>query len=224
MVYLLSGYKRSGKDTAAKYLIETQGFERRAFADSLKDDVAKFLGVNRMDMDDDAMKERAIIERPVTAYDEFSKMTTEFLYKEFRTDARQQAISYNWLDNKMFATFCDGMVVEHFPLYWTPRAACIFIGSVGRSFNTNHWVDRALSGVRTQDNIVVSDFRYKSEYNRIIDLYGKENITTVRINRFDDVNSTDPSERNLDDFTFDYIIDNKGSMEEYFNNLQKVFG
>lgn len=223
MIYLLSGWKRSGKDTAANYLIE-KGMERRAFADSLKDDVAKFLGIRRSDMDDNDFKEKAILDRPVKAYDSFSKMTTEFLAKEFRTEDNRKPIDVNWCDNKLFATYNDGLVTENFPLYWTPRAACIFIGSVGRAYHSNHWVDRALKNVENYNDYVVSDFRYVSEYNRVVELFGKENVCTVRINRFDTIDSTDDSERNLDNFTFDYIIDNKGTMEEYLNNLKKVFG
>lgn len=37
MILGLTGVAQSGKDTAAKYLIKNYGFERRAFADKLKD-------------------------------------------------------------------------------------------------------------------------------------------------------------------------------------------
>jgi hypothetical protein len=220
-IVLLSGWKRSGKDTAAKYLIE-KGYERRAFADSLKDDVAKFLGIRRSDMDDETFKETAILDRPVAAYDAFSKMVAEFLAPEFRTRDKKKASTTGWVDNKLFAIEFKGFVTEGLQLYWTPRAACIFIGSVGRAYNANHWVDRALKDV--SKNTVVSDFRYKSEYDRVVQLFGKENICTVRINRFDTVDSKDDSERNLDDFEFDYVIDNKSSIEDYFNNLKRIFG
>ncbi len=42
-----AGYATSGKDTAANYLVEKYGYERRAFADKLKDSVAALLNINR---------------------------------------------------------------------------------------------------------------------------------------------------------------------------------
>ena len=221
-IFLLSGYKRSGKDTAAQYLIEHRGMERRAFADSLKDDVAKFLGISRSHMDDPDFKEKAIIEHPVNAFDPFSKMNNQFLAKEFRTSDGQQPIDVEWLNDSLFAVECDGMYTERKKLYWTPRAACIFIGSVGRTFNSDHWVDKALPPTTT-GHIVVSDFRYKSEYSRVVDSFGAYNVKTVRIDRFDSVNSTDPSETNLDDFEFDIRINNKGSLEEFYNKLKGIY-
>jgi hypothetical protein len=219
-VYLLSGYKQSGKDTAANFLVEALDFKRRAFADSLKDDVAVFFNISRKDMDDNSKKESPILIRPVTAYDPFSKMVNEFLVKEFRTNLGEQAITYEWADNKLYAIDNDGMVTYASQLYWTPRAACIFVGSVGRSFNANHWVDRALNLTRTKDQVVVSDFRYKSEYDRVTALFGKEKVKTIRIDRYDNVNSTDPSERNLDDFEFDIRIENKGTLEDFLNKVK----
>ena len=217
----MSGYKQSGKDTAAKYLIESKGYERRAFADSLKDDVAKFLGLSRSAMDDSNLKEKAIPECPVRAFDPFSKMTNEFLAKEFRTLDGEQAISTEWLNSTLFAVDLDGSYIDHKKLFWTPRAACIFIGSVGRAFDSDHWVDRALPLSNTTGNIVVSDFRYKSEYDRVVEMFGSYNVKTVRIDRFDTINSTDPSERNLDDFDFDLRIENKGTLEEFFAKVKK---
>lgn len=42
----LTGYKGSGKDTVAAYLIKEYGYERRAFADKLKQSAAALFGIN----------------------------------------------------------------------------------------------------------------------------------------------------------------------------------
>lgn len=47
MIIGLSGYKGSGKDTAGQYLVEHYGFERRAFADKVKEATEALLGVPR---------------------------------------------------------------------------------------------------------------------------------------------------------------------------------
>ncbi len=41
----VAGYARSGKDTFAHALVEGAGFTRRALADAIKEDVARFLGI-----------------------------------------------------------------------------------------------------------------------------------------------------------------------------------
>jgi len=219
-IILLSGYRGSGKDTAANHLVQTRNYERRAFADSLKDDVAKFLGINRMDMDDPDRKEKPILHRPVLATDTFSRMITEYLSREFRTKDGVRPNSSHWLGDKLIAPMCDGLSIEGKQLFWTPRAACIFIGSSGRAYNPNHWVDRALQNVDKNDKIVVSDFRYVSEYYSVSDMYGKENVETIRIERFNDIDSSDDSERNLDNFDFDVRVSNKGTIDDFMNILE----
>jgi hypothetical protein len=45
LIVMLSGYARSGKDTAAALLVEEYGFQRLAFADPLKQDVSRRTGL-----------------------------------------------------------------------------------------------------------------------------------------------------------------------------------
>lgn len=51
MIVGFTGLAGSGKDTAAKYLVEKYGFERHAFADKLKDAVAALMFIPREDVD-----------------------------------------------------------------------------------------------------------------------------------------------------------------------------
>lgn len=228
-IVLLSGYKKSGKDIAANLLVQERGFKRAAFADSLKNDVSLMFGLSKNDTNLQTLKESPILDRPVQYHDLFSKMVNEFLFKEFRTEQGESPTYFNWIDHRMISVESDGQSVEAHQLYWTPRAVCILLGSTGRSFDPNHWVDRALTypGVQTtlhtvKSNIVVSDFRYRSEYDRVVRLFGKENVKTVRIDRFSTVDSNDPSERDLDDFTFDIRVPNKGTLQEFMSKIKEV--
>lgn len=51
MIIGLCGYKNSGKDAVAAYLIKTYDFERKAFADPLKHSVAALLNIPMQDVD-----------------------------------------------------------------------------------------------------------------------------------------------------------------------------
>jgi cytidylate kinase len=66
MIVAVSGWKGSGKDTAAKILVEKYGFRRVAFADVLKDMVADQYGIVRSHCDDPAFKEKPIMSMPAS--------------------------------------------------------------------------------------------------------------------------------------------------------------
>jgi hypothetical protein len=66
MVVLVSGWAGAGKDCAAALLVEECGFQRVAFADALKEDVAKVTGMP-LDWFYSAQKDRPL-ERPCAAY------------------------------------------------------------------------------------------------------------------------------------------------------------
>lgn len=51
MIIGLCGQKGSGKDTVGAYLIKTHGFERKAFADPLKQSIAKLFNISFAEVD-----------------------------------------------------------------------------------------------------------------------------------------------------------------------------
>lgn len=51
IIILLSGYMRSGKDVVGKYLVDSYGFQRYAFADMLKDEAASMYNIDRSSLD-----------------------------------------------------------------------------------------------------------------------------------------------------------------------------
>src|SRR5665213_2295924 len=85
MIICLSGFKQSGKDTCADYLIKNHKAIRVALADPLKDMVAEEYGIDRASLDDPNRKESPILTMPVEPKDGFSRMIAEFMVKEFRT-------------------------------------------------------------------------------------------------------------------------------------------
>lgn len=193
-IILLSGWKRSGKDTAADILVKDFNYKRLGFADPLKDLVANLFGIKRRDCDSAETKEQPIMYMPVDPRDGFSKTVTAFMTKEFKPEPYPRGLG---MDTK----------------YWTPRALCILVGSCMRSVNPNFWVEKALSQCEPGGLYVIADCRYKNEVETV--KRADAQVITVRINRFDTSPSDDPSERDLDDYPFDIVINNKGSLEEF---------
>ena len=192
LIVALSGWKGSGKDSVAKFMVEEHGFKRIAFADVLKDMVAETYKIPRSYMDDIQYKESALLNMPVRPVDKFSKMITEFMHKEFAP--------------------VDGS------LYWSPRALCILEGSIKRSADPDYWVSRALSKANDpHGKYVITDVRYRSELTKLEELVSqsksKDELITVRVKRFDDSPSTDPSERDLDNTAMDVVIPNYNSLD-----------
>lgn len=226
MIVCLSGFKGSGKDTVANYLIENYNAIRVAFADPLKDSVAEEFGIDRSSLDDPKRKESPIPTMPVNPKDGFSEMIAEFMFKEFRTSRGLQAFNFTYHE-KQFYGDVEGYGLSS--LYWTPRALAILKGSVNRSVRSDFWTSKAFGIMQAELNenseqiIVVSDLRYKSEMVQLKERFGDKAVF-IRINRFKESPSSDPSERDLDDGQFDYYLDNSKTIEDTFKQIEDIFG
>lgn len=225
-VVAISAWKFSGKDTCANYLIDN-GYIRCAFADVLKDMVAAEYGVPRSHMDDPAFKEAPILTMPVIPKDSFTLNIARMLFTEFRTENGSPAMEPYVDPSGAFLGVMGRSVAQ---MYWTPRALCILKGSTNRAVDSSYWVSKTIDEINSLrmgelqlnhgngTNVVISDLRYRSEVDQLRQAFGKD-LITVRVNRFQDVNSTDASERDLDNFQFDITIENVGTLEELYYKL-----
>lgn len=220
-VIAISGWKHSGKDTCADYLIKNHNFTRIGFADPLKDMVAKEYGVKREWLDDPQYKDLPLIGMPIESKDDFTRTIHNFMLGEFRTvGGYKPDKGYVRTENDYLETF---IFDEWEKLYQTPRSLCILKGSVNRSVRSNYWVSKAIDSIKTSNlnNVVISDMRYKSEMQQLREAF-ENNLITIRINRFSNNPSQDPSETDLDNAKFDFIVENKGEKEEFFAQLQEI--
>ncbi len=69
----------------------------------------------------------------------------------------------------------------------------------------------------TKFNYVISDFRFPIEYNVLSENFN--NVTTVRIDRNLNNGIVDPSETQLENFKFDHVIENNGSLDELYKKI-----
>jgi hypothetical protein len=204
LVIALSGWAKSGKDTAGAHLVANHGFTRVAFADVLKDLVASQYQIPRSWLDDQQYKETPIIKYPVLTKDGFSEHLHGFMSKEFR---------------------------EHNgKLHHTPRSLAILEGSVKRSVDPNYWVNTVVSKINKLnefnptvhgsgvDRFVITDMRYRSELE-LLQVAFSTDLFPVRINRWASNPSTDPSETDLDSINFPLVLQNVSTVEEYFNKI-----
>ena len=208
-VVALSGWKGSGKDLVAEYLVEKYGFSRVAFADPLKDTVSAQFNIDRKSIDNRFIKESAILSLPVDPKDSYSRNLSGFLLGEFVFEDDTKLASGDLeLLSRMGDSKFDYIKLTYGQLYWTRRALCILEGSTKRTADPEYWIKQACLQMKSGGRYVVSDARFTNEILTLAQLLPNA-LTTVRIDRFKESSSSDPSERDLDDFPFPFIINNK---------------
>jgi hypothetical protein len=180
----LAGHKGSGKDTAALHLMAKYGYRPISLAYILKDKVADMYNIPRDWMDDRRLKEEPLLNYPAIPTDSFSATIHSLLKDELKSG------------------------------YWTPRALLILEGSVKRSVRANWWIERVLDTIRSSSSgYIITDMRYCNEANTLKLLV--PGTKCIRIHR-DSVKlaTQDPSERDLDYYPFDAVIQNNGTIDE----------
>lgn len=193
MILGLSGYARSGKDEAAKVLVEEFGYKRVAFADKLRDVLYAL--------------------NPMVSYGEWQFV--EHAGRWFTIDSGmhktigvQDVIDqYGW----------DGY--KETPYGTEIRRLLQRLGTeAGREqLGQDIWVDAAFQGLSDSDKIVVTDVRFPNEAQAIKDRGG----WVVRVKRVSvkEANSH-PSETSLDDWDFDVHLSNWGTLDEYRQHVR----
>jgi len=145
MIIGLSGYARSGKDEAARVLVEKFGFERIAFADKLRD----FL--------------YALNPMIFVTYREYDRK--KFLDPtEYESDRLQSVIDeYTWDGYKetIYGTEIRGLLQR--------------LGTeAGRGvLGDNVWIDAALGSIKPDGRYVVTDVRFPNEADAVRSLNGE---------------------------------------------------
>ena len=227
-VVALSAWKGSGKDMVADYLVQNHGFERISFADPLKDRVAEQYGLDRASLDDQSQKELPLLDMPCIFTDAFSQHVGMFMYREFRTADGKVAIAVD-IDkdghlNSVTYTNSNGDITRcKEKLYWTRRALCILEGSSKRTSDKDHWIKQAVAKMKDGGKYVIADVRYQSEMASL-NKAAPGSVIPMRIQRFETTSSQDPSERDLDHYYFEHLINNQNGItkEGVFAQVESV--
>lgn len=98
----------------------------------------------------------------------------------------------------------------------TVRTHLINYGQNARASDPFIWVREACkSAVEDRHPLVVfTDWRMKDEFDFVVDTFGRDNVTCVRIHRWDEPPLADITECQLDTFDFDVHIKNRGSLQD----------
>lgn len=194
-ILMVSGFKNSGKDTLANYLWEDQDYHKMAFADQLKYQVSKTYNI------------------PINYF--YQRELKDDVIASFNTNSILDAQA------KRILTVFESELKDS---CWTPRSLCILEASVKKAVDPHYYTNKVAEAIMNgfSQNVVIADWRFLNEYTKMKEHFGND-IKTVRVNRYDSVDSLDPSELELANFDkFDYIIDNKGTVNDFHNNIDNL--
>ena len=215
----ISGWKRSGKDTVGSILRNKIEATRLSFADALKVMVSVKYDIPMEMLHSQDLKETPLLNMPVTPKDSFSLAIIRMMSEEFRyKDGMKCGIDLKLVNDSFIQHFTQ---YSH-KLYWTPRALLILEGSIARSTNPNFWIDKAINGLSSDTNYVITDVRYRNEIDSLKEKCKDHKVISIRVNRFDTCDSTDPSERDLDNYKFDYVINNKSTLDDLESQINDI--
>lgn len=183
---MVSGKARSGKDTFVDFFIKNSSkyCRRFAFADPLKEMAKELYGWNG----EKTPEGRGLLI-------DVGQIGRGVFGIEHLND--------RMLDSEIFGLGADRIyqIKERFNVfkkYFTPSS----------TFWSDILYKNLLLKSNHLDHVLISDWRFQSEYYAMMLYLGRDAITKIRIHRdvpiIDDI-----SEKDLDTFTFDYHIDNK---------------
>lgn len=202
MILGLSGYARSGKDTAASVLVDEFGFTRIAFADKLRE---VLLAINPKVAEE-------IVEDDIFSEEREDPIKT---VKSVYTARVSDVIEYHGWDGYKETVYNDEI-----------RGLLQRLGTeAGRNIlGPNIWVDTALRSLEPDGKYVVTDMRFPNEFAAVKERGG----TTWRINRqgigpaVAPDGTVHPSETSLDDHQFDRVIANDVNFLKFKDKIRLI--
>jgi hypothetical protein len=197
----ITGKKRSGKDTAATFLVNELGYQRAAFADKLKKAANTIFGF--IDLSDDAKE----IEVDCKVYaPDIGDALRELGFKI----EEMANVSGNLFD--VYEEYIERFTGTGFIAKISPRVAYQLLGTeFGRMYDEKFWINQIDISF---PNTVITDVRFDNEAKFIKDNGGK--IILIE-NPFVEENDTSKhaSEAGVDRRYIDAVIVNDDSLNEF---------
>lgn len=115
-----------------------------------------------------------------------------------------------------------GKEVQYDELY-TVRDLLIKYGNEKREVDPAYWIKKVIQKIEQRQSnnskVIIPDFRYPLEYHFCKMHFPSSVISTMKICRYTYPKRTDLSETSLENFTFDYYIDNSKDIAHFYTNL-----
>ena len=102
----------------------------------------------------------------------------------------------------------------------TVRDLLIRYGDEKRKDDQAYWIKKVIRKIegKRSDQVVIPDFRYPEEYHFCKEHFSSGLISTMKFYRYDYPKRTDPSETSLENFPFDYYINNQKDIYNFYTD------
>ena len=231
--YTLEQYLENNS-LASKWLENHSNWETKKFADKLKDIVCLLINCTREQLEEQEFKNKELGE-------EWNKWSLCY----FDENNNYEKIFDTLHNLQEFANNLDKRYRTHQPqeIKMTPRLFLQLLGTeCGREIiHPNIWVNSLMSEYKSltefplynenkiikgeehkiYPNWIITDMRFFNELNAV----KSKNSITIRVNRNNKkeyIITEHQSETELDNATFDYVIENNGSIEELIKKVKEI--
>jgi hypothetical protein len=214
MIIAINGYIGSGKDTVGNMIksLTTEGFEIKKFAEKLKQVASMLTGIPREKFEDQDFKKLPLPRQWDTWCVEFDGNTYGCFatVEEAEEYEKQERSKLRWGRNMKTKVIQRPMLVREF-------LQKLGTDAVRYGLHPDTWVNALFADFdEDKDNWIITDCRFPNEARAVKERGGQ----VVRINRdleqadYQTLEQRHPSETSLDDYTFDYIINNVGDLDD----------
>jgi len=242
----IGGAKGSGKNTAAKVLVEKYGFREYSLAGPLKKLVSKVFDIPLENLEDPVLKE-TLFESPIIVdhtvifqiyeqcswmlnLDSFKKTKNTILegmiYKAVRRDTKNTMIPRHIIKSLSNSESSPSFAQSPLPYksFSTPRELLQFVGTdlIRECINPYFWCKVLDESIKNETKVIVTDVRFFEERQYIQAKKG----ALIRIDRALSNNGTDShkSETSLgNDNEYNFLIRNNGSIEDLRERLDVLY-
>ena len=216
----IAGRKGHGKDTAANFLVDLQGFVNIKFASGIKQIATSFFHFAYYTAEQKDLSTEELFELTDGSRKEES---LELLHAQGNNLFRQFMEEYNDLLEEIFVVDIRTLDVPEFK-GTTSREFQQFIGTeVGRNLvGETVWTDAAIREANEYENVVISDVRFPNE----VEVIQNEGGYVYRIERpgvTDTGFSNHPSEALIDTLDVDGVISNDGTLRDLREQVIQLY-
>lgn len=220
----IAGLANSGKDTAANmldYILNTPRIFRNYFWYEI---LGKWKGKYKITAFAKPLKQTlsVILNKPIKWFDD--RINKEHCYVDLNTLQCFYTLNSDIIRERVTENRFTKLIKSEEPItdsVLTIRQLMQYYGTsvIRKYLGDKTWINATLNACET-DNLIISDLRFKVEYDEI----KKRNGTTIYINRPGCKPGSHASEREvinmLEDDLFDIVIENNGSLRDLFNKLK----
>jgi hypothetical protein len=155
----------------------------------------------------------------------FNRAKYNFDSQDFKNETVSKEFWYyqNKMSNKIFNVIPEGEPEHYFVLIKpTYRQMMQKIGTdlFKNNINPNIWIDLLDKQIKKGKHYIITDLRFKDEYNFIKNKTKKNYIVKILNDNVESMNHI--SENDLNNAEFDYVINNNGSIDDLIKEVRKM--